>query len=402
MWAVLSIPAFRNLFIGQALSSIGDSMIYVVVGLYVTDLTGSTTDVGFVLAAYAGPVVVFLLLGGVIADRLPRKAVMIASDGVRAVLHGGAAILIALDAAEIWHLVVIGALFGAAEAFFRPAYTGLVPQTVPEDQIQAAQAAAGVSRELSIVIGPAIGTVLTLGIGAETAFALDALTFVASMFFLARVQPRRRGAQGERSTILRELREGWQAVRERAWVWATIACFSLTLLVALAPYFTLGAAVAKEQYGDAGVFGLAQIVWGLGTVAGTLVAARWRPARPMFAGMLLVVPWPLCFIALSTGAAIPLLVVVTIATGFGVGIFGVIWETALAQRIPPHLLSRVSAYDWMGSLALLPLGYVLGGVLGDHIGPSETLFGGALIAFVALALGLLPRSTRELRRLEQN
>jgi MFS family permease len=398
MRAVLSLPDFRNLWIGQALSTIGDSMIFVVVGIFVTDLTGSTTDVGIVLAAYSAPVVVFLLIGGVIADRLPRRAIMIASDVVRAVLHAAAALLILFDALEVWHLVVIGALFGTVEAFFRPAYTGIVPQTVPDEMIQAAQATTGISRELSIVIGPAIGTGLTLGIGAETAYAFDALTFVASVFFLMRVHPHERGEPGLRSTVVRELLEGWQAVRERAWVWATVAAFSLTLLVGLAPFFTLGAAVAEEQYDDAGVFGLVQIVWGVGTAAGTLVAARWRPAFPIRVGMIAVLPWPLCFLCFALGTPIPVLAAVTALTGIGVGLFGVLWETALAERIPPHLLSRVSAYDWMGSLALVPVGYVLGGVLGDAIGPSETLLIGSLIAFGALALGLLPRSTRMLAR----
>src|SRR5437762_1239226 len=117
---------------------LGDALVLVATGLFITRLTGHPADVGLVLTAYALPLVAFILIGGVIADRLPRQTVMIASDATRAVLHGTLALLIATGVVRIWHMVVIGLLFGTAEAFFRPAYTGLVPQTVPEDSIQAA------------------------------------------------------------------------------------------------------------------------------------------------------------------------------------------------------------------------------------------------------------------------
>ena len=399
MRAVLSHPAFRNLWVGQSLSGIGDSMVIVVIGLYVTDLTGSSSDVGLVLAAYTGPLVLFLLVGGVIADRLPRRAVMIAADALRFLLHATLASLIALDAVEIWHMLVIGVLFGAAEAFFRPAATGLLPQTVPEELIQEAQAVTAASRELAIIAGPALGTALLFGIGPEAAFGFDALTFVVSIAFLLRVVPRARGAEHVRTTVVQELREGWSAVRERAWVWATILAFRVTLLAGMAPFFVLGAAIGEEQYGSAWVYGAVQAIWGCGTLAGALLGVRWRPRLPMRTAMLWTLPWPLCLAAFALGAPVPLLVAATALAGFGLGCFGVWWETALAQRIPPHLLSRVSAYDWMGSLALLPLGYVLAGVIGDAAGAPETLAAGSAVCLVALALGLLPRETRTLPRL---
>ena len=399
MRAVLAQPPFRFLFIGQSLSLIGDAMVVIVLGLFITDRTGSTQDVGFVLAAYTAPLVILILLGGVIADRLPRRAVMIVSDGFRFALHGLLAVLIATDAVEIWHMVVIGALFGTAQAFFQPAYAGLVPQCVPEELIQPAQGLSGSARELSLLVGPALGTGLFFASGPAGAFIFDALTFLVSVAFLLRVRPRERGIPGERSTLLRELREGWDAVRARVWVWATIVAFSATLLFALAPYFVLGAAIADEQYGQAAIYGVVQAVWGAGTLIGTLVAARWRPLHPMRIAMLCTLPWPLSLLTFGLGAPVWLLVVATIAAGLGVGIFGVFWETALAERIPPHLLSRVSAYDWMGSLALLPVGYLLAGVVGDSVGASETLVAGAIIGAVALALGCLPRETRRLERL---
>src|SRR5512144_425710 len=161
---------FRLLWLGQSVSVLGDGLVLVAIGLFVTRLTGDPGDVGLVLAGYTVPLVSLLLLGGVIADRLPRQSVMIAADAVRGAVHGVLALLIATGAVRIWHMVVIGVLFGTAQAFFQPAYTGLVPQTVPEADIQGAQALGGVSRELAAFVSPAVATVLVLTVGGAAAF----------------------------------------------------------------------------------------------------------------------------------------------------------------------------------------------------------------------------------------
>ncbi len=400
MLSALRSRNFRLLWLSQSASVIGDALVIVAIGLYVTRLTGDPSDVGVVLAAYAVPLVLFVLVGGVIADRLPRQVVMVVADVVRGVLHGALALLILTGAVRVWHMVVIGLLFGTAEAFFRPAYTGLVPQTVPEEDIQAAQALGGVSREIASFASPALATALVLGVGGAAAFGLDAATFAVSAVLLARVRARPRGEAAVRSTVRRELREGWTAVRERPWVWATVAAFSAALLLALAPFFVLGAAVAREVYGSDAVFGLTNAAWGVGTVTGAVVGSRWRPRRPMFAGMLAAVPWPGAIALYAAGPPLAVLYLAMAAAGAGIGLFAVWWETALAQRIPAHLLSRVSAWDWMGSLALLPAGYLLAGPVAGALGAVPVLTGGGLLGLAACAAGLLPSSTRTLTRLE--
>lgn len=385
---------------GQSASTVGDALVLVAVGLYVTRLTGDPADVGLVLGAYSLPLVLFVLLGGVLADRLPRERVMIASDVLRCVLHGTLALLIATGVVQIWHMVVIGALFGTAEAFFRPAYTGLVPQTVDEDDIQPAQALTGVSQEVAEIVGPALATALVLGVGGAAAFAVDAATFAFSAFLLSRLHPRQRGERGETTSVLVELREGWVAVRDRAWVWATVLAFSVALLVALTPFFVLGASVAADVYGNDAVYGWANAAWGVGTVTGAVVGSRWQPLRPMRAAVIGAVPWPLGIAVFALGPPQAVLYLTMTASGVGIGLFAVWWETALAQRIPPHLLSRVSAWDWMGSLALMPVGYLLAGPVAESLGSAEVMAGGGLIGAVAMVLALLPRSTRELARWE--
>jgi MFS family permease len=398
--AALRSRDFRLLWLSQSASVIGDSLVIVAIGLYVTRLTGDPSDVGIVLTAYAGPLVVFVLFGGVIADRLPRQLVMVVADVVRCVAHGVLAALIATGAVRVWHMVVIGLVYGAAQAFFQPAYTGLVPQTVPEHDIQAAQALGGVSRELAEFASPALATILVLGVGGAAAFGLDAATFAVSALTVVRIRARTRGEPGERSTVLGELREGWAAVRERSWVWGTICAFSTALLVALAPFLVLGAAVSRDVYGTEAVFGFTNAAWGVGTITGALVGARWRPHRPMLYGMVASLAWPGAIAVFAVGPPLAVLFPVMAVAGTGIGLFAVWWETALAQRIPPHLLSRVSAWDWMGSLALLPLGYLLSGPVGRMLGGTDVLVGGGVIGSLTMALGLLPRSTRELRRVD--
>jgi MFS family permease len=379
---------------------LGDGLVLVAVGLFVTRLTGDPSDVGLVLTGYSVPLVLFVLFGGVVADRLPRQRVMVVSDVVRCALHGTLAVLILTGAVRIWHMVVIGVLFGTAEAFFRPAYTGLVPQTVPEEHIQAAQALSGVSRELSEVVSPALSTALVLGVGGAAAFGLDAVTFAVSALLLSRVRGRARGDAAVPSTVLVELREGFVALRERAWVWVVIASFSAALLLALAPFFVLGASVAREQYGSDAVYGLANAAWGVGTVSGAVAGSRWRPRRPMRTALLFSVPWPACIAVFALGPPRPVLYACMATAGLGIGLFAVWWETALAQRIPPQLLSRVSAWDYMGSLALLPLGYAVSGPAARLVGGPTVLAVGGAAGTVAMALGLLSRGVRDLPRLD--
>jgi MFS family permease len=389
---------FRWLFLSQAISTTGDRIVLVALALLVTERTGSTTDLGIVVAAQTLALVTFLLLGGVWADRLPRHRIMVSTDLLRGALHALLAVLILADALEIWQLVAIEVLFGAAEAFFRPAYSGLVPQTVPEDLIQEANAANGLTQTLAEFAGPAIATVLVLTLGTGAAFAVDAATFFVSAGLLALVRPRPRGEPARRTSLRAELREGWCEVRSRAWVWVTIAVFSLNLVLCYAPYVVLGPTVAGERYGNPAVWGWIVASVGAGTAAGALIALRWRPRRPLLLGILFCMPFGDVLVGLSFGAPFALILPAAVCSGIGLALFGVWWETALAQRIPPAALSRVASFDWMGSLGLLPLGYVLIGVLADELGATEVMGVAGLLGALTLFLALLPRETRALSR----
>jgi hypothetical protein len=295
-------------------------------------------------------------------------------------------------------MVVIEALFGAARAFFQPAYTGLLPQTISESLIQDARALTESTANVAILVGPALGTVLVLGLGAGEAFALDAATFLLSAALLVRVHARPRGTKPEarRESVLHELRGGWREVRSRPWVWVTIAAFAGAVLCGYAQWYALAPSIAKDLYGHIGLFGVLESVAGGGAVIGAVVGIRWRPARPLLAGLLMTFPWPLESIAFALGAPIWIVLALSLTAGFGFSLFGIWWETALVRHIPAEALSRVSAYDWMGSLALLPLGFAIAGPLAAAFGARNVLALGAVLAMAMIALAIVPRSTREL------
>jgi MFS family permease len=436
---VLGHRDFRFLWLAQSASVIGDNIVLVALALFVTARTGSATDLGVVLAAQALPMVAFLLVGGVWADRLPRHRVMIATDLVRFSLHTLLAALIFTDSISIALLVVIEVLFGSAEAFFRPAANGLLPQTVPEAEIQPATAVTTMSNNVAEFVGPALATALVLGAGAGWAFALDAVTFLVSAALLVRVRPRERrhaAATGRgqarspgharasadaaarisarasadaprtdvcarpRTKVWADIREGAREVRSRAWVWATLASFCAALFFGLAPWFVLGPVVAGQRYGHTAVYGFIESALGLGTIVGSLVGVGWRPRFPMRLAMLFIMLWPIAGVLYASGVTLALLIPVTTIAGGGIALFDVWWQTALAERIPPQRLSRVSSYDLTVSYALLPLGYLLAGPLAEALGAVNVMLAGSALAGVAFVLGLAPRETRMLERLQ--
>lgn len=394
---VLRNTNFRYLFLGQAASVVGDRLVVVALALFITARTRSPTDLSLVLGAATVPLVTLVLFGGVWADRLPRQRIMVVTDVARAALHATLAVLILTGEVRLWELIVIEALFGAAEAFFQPAYTGLLPQTVPVEQIQDARALTGATSNVAFLVGPALATALVLSAGAGVAFAVDAATFVVSAALLLRVRVTPGGTlAGARSSVLVDLRAGWREVRSRSWLWVTVAVFAGALLCVFSQWYALAPSVARSVYGHATVFGLFEGLAGAGAVAGSIAGLRWHPEHPLRVGLLLVLSWPAQNALLALGAPIPAVGAMALMTGFGFSLFGVWWETALARHIPPHLLSRVSAWDWMGSLALLPVGYFIAAPLAGEFGARGVLGLGGAIGVVLLLVALLPRSTRTL------
>jgi predicted MFS family arabinose efflux permease len=396
--SVLRHRDFRLLFYGQAASNFGSNAVAVAMAIYITRRTGSPSDLGLILAAQTVPFVLMLLFGGVWADRLPRHRVMVASDVVRAAIHALLAVLILTGSAQVWEIAVIEAIFGVAWAFFQPAETGLMPQTVPEDEIQSARALMSISWNLSLVLGPSVATALVLTIGAGEAFIVDALSFVVSALTLLPIRPRTRGAAatGPQETLIQGLRSGFRELAARPWVWVTISCFSVVLMCFFATWQALGPLLVRDVYGHIGLFGVFTALYGIGSVAGSVFASRLRTRRPLRDVLCAAALWPIPAIVVALGAPRGVVGALMCISGLQSGVFIVVWETSLARHIPPAALSRVSSYDWMGSLALLPVGYIAAGPLANAFGVRTVVGVGGALGVVAILATLIPRSTREL------
>src|SRR5262245_45351634 len=218
-WGALEDREFRLLWLGQATSALGSSLVPVALAFAVLDLSGSASTLGVVLATAFASRVVFLLLGGVVADRWPRQRVMLAADVLRAVSQGFVALLLITGQATVWQLAVLFALFGAGDAFFSPASTGLVPDTVRPERLQEANALMSLSRSVAFVAGPTISGFLVAGIGPGWVFAIDSGTFAVSSISLGLLSLPPAAGRVPRAHLLAELRSGWLEVRSRPWVW---------------------------------------------------------------------------------------------------------------------------------------------------------------------------------------
>jgi predicted MFS family arabinose efflux permease len=380
--------AFRQLFFGQAISALGDRLVPVALAFAVLDLTGSVTDLGIVFAAQSVPLLVFVLLGGVWGDRLQRQRVMLASDGVRAVAQGVSAALLLSGQAHVWELAGLQAVYGTAAAFFGPAATSLVPQTVDRGNLQNANALLGLSGNLASVLGPALAGVIVATTGAGWGLAVDAATFLASAGFLGsmRVTP---GVVGERTTTLTELRAGWRAFRSHAWLWVTVLYFTLFVGFVFSPFEVLGPQVARVSLGGPGAWAAISTALGLGAVLGGLVGIRWRPRHPLrvaFIGFL--IGGPALYALLAAHAPLPLILAAGLVDGTAGTLFTVFWFTAIQHEIPPAEQSRVSSWDYLGSLALQPVGFAISGPVAATIGLSSTLYAAGGL-FVLLLVGAL-------------
>lgn len=396
MTDVLRNRDFRALWIGQSISGVGDRMIVVALALFVTETTGSSRDVGLVLSAYILPLVIFIPLGGVWADRVPRRELLIASDLVRGATQGGLALTIALGSPSLGVVMAFEATCATAEAFSRPALTGLLPQTVPEGQIQQANSMVSLSGTAAEFLGPALATALVVGAKFAAVFAVDSATFLVGVLTLLAVRARPRSDPQPCEGFLQELRLGGRAVRERRWVWVTLVVFATAAAIGFAPYFVLGPEIADHRYDSTTVFGVLVTMIGIGAAAGALIGSRWRPRHPLRAAFLVIPIWPLAFLAFALGAPLPLVIAAMIGAGLAMTLFEIWWDTTMIERIPPALLSRVSAWDWAGSFGLFPVSYLVVGMLAGSVSPSTLLAVGSVIAGLLLALGLLPEETRAL------
>lgn len=390
---VLRERDFRLLFGATAVSLFGDGFVKLALAFAVLEAGGGAAEIGLVLAARMGANVATLLAGGVIADRIGPRKVMIAADVARVLSQGAIAALLLADAASVGALAALSAATGAATGCFNPASTGLMQAIVKPERVQEAISLRGMAQAVGETVGPAVGGVLVATVGAGTAMAIDAATYAVSAGFLTAI--RHVPAMAEPQHFITELKEGWREFTSRRWVWSFVAIAALTNL-SWPAWTVLGPVIAEQDLGGADTWGFILAVWGAGLLLGGLIALRIEPRRPILVatvtGPILALP----ALALATSTSVAVIAAGTLIAGIALMHGNTLWEATLQRHIPPATMGRVSAYDWLGSIVTYPIGAALWGPVAESIGIHEALG----VAAVSLAvLTLLPLLVREVRTL---
>jgi MFS family permease len=390
---------FALLWAGQTVSRLGDSLYRIALSWWVLEKTGSAAAMGTVAFFTFAPMILFLLVGGVLVDRLPRFRIMLASDSVNAVVVGLVTALAATDRLEVWHIYAASIVFGLAEAFFYPAYSASVPQTVPPELLPSANSLTNLSWQISGIVGPSLGAMLVAAGGPATAFGLDSLSFLigaACLLPLRGVRPP--APSGERATPLADFRQGLATVLAAPFLWISILVFAFINVTDAGPRNIALPFLIHDHLGlEVEALGFVASAFSLGSVLGAVLLGR--PRRIRRRGPLAYGAIGLCgLMIIGYGLAPNLAVLVVLATVYGASFAtgGLVWTHTLQSMVPPERLGRVSSIDALGSFVLMPAGFALAGLLTDSLGPAAVFrIGGA--ATVALSLlGLLHPGVRKL------
>ncbi|MBV6697753.1 MFS transporter [Kitasatospora aureofaciens] len=385
---------FGLYFTARIVSMLGDTMIPVATAVAMLSLGYGVSGVGYALGAWMGAFALFVVFGGVFADRFHPVPLMIGADAVRLLTQGSLAGYLWLGRPPLAFIVGGALLGGVATAMFQPGTNSLVPQVA--DDAQRANGVLRVSQGIATMAGPALAGLLVASTSAAWVFAVDAATFAVSGVCLLALRLPPFEVDRSESTLA-NLRTGWDEFRSRSWLWAVILIWWVLGVFVWGPITPLGAASIIAAHGKA-AFGLAEGAFGAGCVLGGLVAIRIRPARPLFGGAVAMFLFPLMPLAAGLVPALPLVMLGYGLSGVGWAFWGVQWSTTVQTRIPEDRLNRVSAYEIAGSILAVPLGQALSGPAGSLFGVHRLLLVAALTALGCAVTLLLVRPIRRLPR----
>lgn len=388
---------FRRLWVARLVSNLGNGMAPTAMAFGVLSLPHATArQLGFVLLAQAVPLLVMLPLGGVLADRLPRALIVSTTDLILGVVVVVIGTLFLTGTANVWNLAALNLLAGALNGLWYPAFPGLVPAVVGEHGLQRANAQLAIASNAGMISGTAVAAGLIAAFGPGTAVVIDGLTFLIAgglVFTFRYVAP----GQPSGESMLRDLASGWSTFVSFRWLWSIVAAFSVVVACMRAGLDVGGPVLMKASFSGATSWAVIQTGEAIGYLAGALLAARYRPARPLVHCLLVSAVLPAYLLAL----AVPTPYAVLVACGFLLGAmleqWGVLWITVMQSHIPRESLSRASAFDAMGSLVLGPLGLALAGPVIAAFGLRTLFVATAAITAVVLALPLLAPEVRQLR-----
>lgn len=388
---------FAWYFTSRFVNTLGTMMANIALTFAVLDITDSAAALGQVLAAHTIPMIVLLLWGGVISDRFPRELVIQLSNVASAITQGLIAFLVLTGSAELWMLISLSAVHGAVSAISFPAMASLLPQLVRRDQLQPANALMSLTRNGLTVVGPTLGALLVVTVGAGWALAIDAATWLVAALLLIPVKIPRAERSKDRSSTAAELREGWNFFISTTWLWVVVLGFGFLNMIHNGALFVLGPVVAEDTIGRQG-WGYVLSAEALGLLA-MAVVMLWVPLRrPLFWGMLAIALASVPMVVLGVDPHLVTLVCAAFMAGAGIEVFSMGWNLAMQENIEDRMLSRAYSYDALGSFVAMPIGQLAWGPLGAAFGNSRVLVASG-VAYAAICLLVLTsRSVRDLPR----
>ena len=392
---LLREPNFRRLWGARTISILGSALTPVALAFGVLDLPGAgARELALVVTCASVAMIATILAGGVLGDRFPRTRMLMIAETIAGISAAGVAYLFISGHATPGSVAALAVLAGGAEGLLFPVLSGLVPETVAEDRLQPANALLKFSQTSAQIGGSALAGILVAGVGAGWAMAIDALSFFVAVVIVAGMPAVHREPSG--GGLVHELREGWRAFTSFRWIWATTLAATIWIGGFHASFSILGPVVAKSSLGGARGWALVLAAFSVGGVAGTFVATRVRPRRPMVVVTALFQPGTVFVAMLSLPASLPWMVVSAVGLGVSFSVIGVLWDTLLQTHIPREMLSRVASYDALGSLAAIPIATAVIGSVAAAIGVRATL---EIAAVVMLVSGLEPLLVRDVWRI---
>ncbi|MBB5871129.1 MFS family permease [Allocatelliglobosispora scoriae] len=397
--APLRSKPFRRLVIGRTISMLGNGIAPIALAFAVLDLTDSATALGLVVAARSVTSVLFILVGGVVADRLPRHLVTVVSALAAGACQIVAGALVLTGNANVPLLAACAAVGGIASAFTFPAMSSLLGQVIDPDQRKSANAINRMGANAAMIIGASSGGILVAAFNPGIGLVIDGLTFAVAAFMFSLVKvPSVAVAPvaGERSSMIRDLRVGWREFIGRTWLWVVVLGFMFLNAAEVGAFGVLGPVIAEDTVGRK-AFGLALAAETLGMVVGAVIALRWvRVKRLLLVGCVSMLLPVLPLVVLAVHPHPLWLIGSCFIAGVGVEQFGIAWETTMQEHVPADKLARVYSYDMLGSIVAIPAGQVAAGPAAAVFGPVAAITGAAGIVGVAVAGMVASRSVRNL------
>lgn len=390
---------FALLLSVRTISVLGSAFAPVALAFGILGLPGADAGtLSAVLTAQSLPMILFMLVGGVIADRLPRQRVMMVGELLMAGGYTALGVMLLIGWTPLPALIAAAALAGVATAVTFPALTGIIPEVVPLDRLQTGNALLGLGANASRVAGAVLGGGMVVLFGGGWALVMSGAMFAVSgvLIALLRLEPGDR-ARGRAHSMLADLRDGWWEFRSRQWIWVVVAQFALLVMALQAGHGVLGPLLAKESLGGPLAWSGFLAGEAVGTITGVLVSLRLRPRRPILVAVLLCLAAALPYLLLGLAAPLWAIVVGAFVAGVAFDVFGVLWQTTMQREVPPESLSRVSSYDMLGSMMFGPIGLLLAVPAAQWFGTENALLGCAAIVVISTLAALLSPGVRNLR-----